>query len=224
MKKNIRLIIFFLICGLLTLTACDAVPREQTVTTTAAQTIIEANPETTTAAEVIFESTTEAETSATTTSATTIPPAKIKPIRSILLYTYNAYAAASAGYGYNFYYFTPDLVARGRTKNTPINTDDPMKTENMELTVSGTPDGVFEVICENMWELRFDRLPSRLDADRGIYMDHSEFYLTVTFEDGSSRTYSGYAVTSLNETYRRVVNLLDSYTKKFQHDASPSGN
>ena len=207
MKKNIRLIIFFLICGLLTLTACDATPLEQTATT-AAQTVTEANPETTTAAEVISESTTAAETSATTTSATTIPPAKIKPIRSILLYTYNAYAAASANYGYKFHYFTPDLVASGRTKNTPINTDDPMKTENMELTASGTPDGVFEVICEKMWELRFDRLPSRLDANRGIYMDHSEFYLTVTFEDGSSRTYSGYAAPSMSSTYDRVVELL----------------
>ena len=83
-----------------------------------------------------------------------------------------------------------------------------MKTENMELTASGTPDGVFEVICEQMWELRFDRLPSRLDANRGIYMDHSEFYLTVTFEDGSSRTYSGYAAPSMSSTYDRVVDLL----------------
>ena len=208
MKKNIRLIIFFLICGLLTLTACDAAPLEQTVTTTAAQTATEAEPEMTTTAEVISESTTAAETSAMASSTTTIPPAKIKPIRSILLHTYNAYAAASANYGYKFYYFTPDLVASGRTKNTPINADDPMKTENMELTASGAPDGVFEVICEQMWELRFDRLPSRLDADRGIYMDHSEFYLTVTFEDGSSRTYSGYAAPSMSSTYDRVVDLL----------------
>ena len=55
----------------------------------------------------------------------------------------------------------------------------------MELMVSVVPsEGVFEAICEDMWELRFDLLPSRLDANRGTYMDHSEYDLTVTFEDG----------------------------------------
>lgn len=219
MKKNIRLIIFFLICGLLTLTACDAAPLEQTVTTTAAQTATEADPEMTTTAEVISESTTAAETSAMASSATTIPPAKIKPIRSILLHTYNAYAASTLHYGYYFYYFTPDRIAWGRTKNTPINTNDPLSTENMELMVSVVPsEDVFEAICEDMWELRFDLLPSRLDANRGIVMDHSEYYLTVTFEDGSSKTSSGYAAIEMSDTYHQVVRYLNAWAEKHRND------
>ena len=132
----------------------------------------------------------------------------------------NAYAASSASYGCNFYYFTPERIAWGRTKKTPINTADPLKTENMELMVSVVPqDGIYETICEQMWELRFDRLPSRLDANRGLYMDHSECYLIVTFEDGSSKTSSGYAITEINETYQKVTNLLSCYANKFLNDA-----
>ena len=215
MTKRIRLITLFLICGLLTLTACDAVPREQTVTTTAMQTVTEVNPEKMTTAAIMSESTTEAET-----SAATVPPAKIKPIRSISLYTYNAYAASSARYGYHFYCFSPDRIIWGRTKKTPINTDDPLSTENMELMVSVIPsEGVFEAICEDMWELRFDLLPSRLDADRGTVMDHSEYTLTVIFEDGSSKTSSGYAATEMSDTYLQVVRYLNAWAEKHRYDS-----
>jgi hypothetical protein len=220
MKKAHLLTAFLLACALLALTACNAAPQEQTTATAATEQTLTATttspqPPAQTTESILIETTTEA--------TTTVPPANIKPIRSILLYTYNAYAAASAGYGCNFYYFTPDLIARGRTKKTPINTADPLKTENMELMVSVVPqDGIYETICEQMWELRFDRLPSRLDANRGIYMDHSEYYLTVTFEDGSSKTSSGYAITELNETYRKVVNLMHTYTEKFRYESSQS--
>ena len=211
MKAFRFLTALLLSCCLLTTTACHAAPQEQTTTAASTeQTWTEPPPETTTAIE----------TSVTTTSATTIPPANIKPIRSILLYTYNAYAASSASYGYNFYYFTPERIAWGRTKNTPINTKDPLSTENMKLVVSAVPeDGIYETICEQMWELRFDRLPSRLDANRGLIMDHSEYYLIVTFEDGSSKTSSGYAVTEINETYQKVTNLLSCYANKFRNEA-----
>ena len=211
MKAFRFLTALLLSCCLLTMTACHTAPQEQTTTAASTeQTWTEPPPETTTAIE----------TSVTTTSATTVPPAKIKPIRSILLYTYNAYAASSASYGYNFYYFTPERIAWGRTKKTPINTKDPLSTENMKLVVSAVPeDGIYETICEQMWELRFDRLPSRLDANRGLYMDHSEYYLIVTFEDGSSKTSSGYAVTAINETYQKVTNLLSCYANKFQNEA-----
>lgn len=211
MKAFRFLTALLLSCCLLTTTACHAAPQEQTTTAAATeQTWTEPPPETTTAIE----------TSVTTTSATTVPPAKIKPIRSILLYTYNAYAASSSSYGYNFYYFTPERIAWGRTEKTPINTADPLKTENMELMVSVVPqDGIYETICEQMWELRFDRLPSRLDANRGLVMDHSEYYLIVTFEDGSSKTSSGYAVTAIHEPYQKVKNLLSCYANKFRNEA-----
>lgn len=213
MRKIHRLITLFMTCGLLALTACDAAPREQTTTTNATE-------QTLTAATTLTETTTAPETSATTASDTTVPPAKIKPIRSIFLYTYNAYAAATAHYGYNFYYFAPDRIASGRTKNTPINTDDPLKTENMELLVSVVPEGgVYEAICEQMWELRFDRIPSRLDANRGIVMDHSEFYLTVTFENGSSRTFSGYAAIEMSDIYASVVDLLKARIRELEKAA-----
>lgn len=218
MKKAHLLTAFLLACALLMLTACNAAPQEQTTATAATEQTLTA---TTTAAQPPAQTTESTSIETTTEATTTVPPANIKPIRSILLYTYNAYAAASAGYGCNFYYFTPDLIARGRTKKTPINTADPLKTENMELMVSVVPqDGIYEMICEKMWELRFDRLPSRLDANRGIYMDHSEYYLIVTFEDGSSKTSSGYAITELNETYRKVVNLMHTYTEKFRYESS----
>ena len=211
MKAFRFLTVLLLSCCLLTITACNATPQEQT-------TIAASTEQTQT--ETMTETTTALETSVTTTSATTIPPANIKPIRSILLYTYNAYAASVSGYGYNFYYFTPERIAWGRTKKTPINTKDPLSTENMKLVVSAVPeDVIYETICEQMWELRFDRLPSRLDANRGLVMDHSEYYLIVTFEDGSSKTSSGYAITAIHETYQKVTNLLSCYANKFRNEA-----
>ena len=208
MKKAHLLTAFLLACALLALTACNAAPQEQTLTATTTT----AQPPAQTTESTLIETTTEA--------TTTVPPAKIKPIRSILLYTYNAYAASSASYGYNFYYFTPERIAWGRTEKTPINTKDPLSTENMKLVVSAVPeDVIYETICEQMWELRFDRLPSRLDANRGLVMDHSEYYLIVTFEDGSSKTSSGYAITEINETYQKVTNLLSCYANKFLNDA-----
>ena len=217
MKKAHLLTAFLLACALLMLTACNAAPQEQTTATAAIEQTLTA---TTTAAQPPAQTTESTSIETTTEATTTVPPAKIKPIRSIFLYTYNAYAASSARYGYHFYYFTPDRIVWGRTRKTPINTDDPLSTENMELMVSVVPsEGVFEAICEDMWELRFDLLPSRLDANRGTYMDHSEYDLTVTFEDGSSKTSSGYAAIEMSDTYLQVVRYLNAWAEKYRHDS-----
>ena len=219
MKKIRFLTVLLLICSLLTLTACDATLQEQTATTVATtEQMVTVTTTTlqTTATEPPVQ-TTVTTLPETMTEATTVAPAQIKSIRSIFLHTYNAYAASSAWYGYNFYYFTPDLTASGRTKKTPINTDDPLKTENMELLVSKIPEaGTFDALCEELWAIRFDLLPETVTRSEngGIVMDGSDYYLTVTFEDGTVLTSAGYAARNYNRTYKRLFDLLIAYSAK----------
>ncbi len=152
----------------------------------------------------------------TTEATTTVAPAEIKPIRSILLHTHNLYAESSSWYGYTFYYFTPEITATAKTKKTPINVDDPLNTANLEEQISQVPaEGMFESLCEEMWELRFDLLPETVERPEngGVVIDGTDFYLIVTFEDGSVLTSSGYAATKYNTTYNRLFDIFYAYSQ-----------
>ena len=158
--------------------------------------------------------TTVAET--TTEATTTAPPAEIKPIRSIFMHTHNLYAESAGSYGYTFYYFTPEIAATAKTKKTPINGEDPLNTANLEQQISQVPaEGMFESLCEEMWGLRFDLLPEAVvrPENGGTVVDGTDFYLIVTFEDGSVLTSSGYAATKYNRTYSRLFDLFYAYSQ-----------
>ena len=87
----------------------------------------------------------------------------------------------------------------------------------MELLVSKTPEaGTFNALCEELWAIRLDLLPETVTRPEngGVVMDGSDYYLTVTFEDGSVLTSSGYAATKYNRTYDLLFDLIYAYSAK----------
>lgn len=156
--------------------------------------------------------TTATQTTETTTAqetSQTVPPAEVKPIRAILHYTYNAFAASSAWYGYTFYYYTPTQVVTGQTMKTPIDIGDPLNTPdivNQTVQESGTG---FQALCEDLWSMRFDLLPDTVEVDYERFIhDGSNQYIIVYFEDGTTFTSEGYCATEYDEQFNAVWDRL----------------
>lgn len=179
----------------LLLTACGSAQGEITTSQTSETTATQA-----------------AETTASLETSQTVPPAEVKPIRAILNYSYNAFAASSAWYGYNFYYYTPTQVVTGQTMKTPIDVGDPLNTPDVVNRTAQESGTGFEALCDDLWAMRFDLLPATVEVDYERFIhDGSNQYIVIYFEDGTTFTSEGYCATEYSEQFNAVWDWLQLF-------------
>lgn len=158
-------------------------------------------------------------TKAEQTGSSTEPTAEAtetKLIASVILSYSNGYSARTG-----FTYLSPTKIAIGEKKGGGIMKGDPIANpDGFQMTVADIPEDVFEELCVQLWELRFDQLPNKITQPDDYYVtDASDMYFCVRFEDGTEFTSSGYAADFYHDgfdavwhwMYSNATALMDEY-------------
>ncbi len=135
-------------------------------------------------------------------------PVKTKPIASIILSSRNGYSQMSS-----FVYLSPTQAATGGINQYTVIKGDPIANPGyMHMKVADIPAGIFEEICMQLWDLRFDLLPRKVTQPEGkAVADDSDYYLSVSFEDGTAFTSEGYAACYYHERFNTVWGYLRAH-------------
>lgn len=135
---------------------------------------------------------------------------ELKEITAVLNYTYNAFSASNGSTGYYFYYYEPDLLITGQTRNTPIDLTNPRKTAHIEnQKVTALSGRSFDGLVADLRKLSVDTLPATIEPDPdNIIYDGDTQYIVVYYADGTTLTSQGYCAGEYNEQFAAVWDRL----------------
>ena len=111
-------------------------------------------------------------------------------------------------------------IAIGEKKGGWMMKGDPIANpDGFQVTVADIPEGVFEKLCAQLWEMRFDRLPNQVTQPDGYYVtDASDMYFCVRFEDGTEFISSGYAAEVYHNGFYTVRRWIQAHASALMEE------